>query len=85
MDKKYLDKVIDQLVSETTIDYDEEEVFVPFHPFYFLSLFYSPNLDVLSLLYFSNHCRDVYGLNEQEIKYVWKEYKRIIKDKINNG
>ena len=30
------------------------------------------------------HCRDVYGLNDDEIEYVWKEYKQIIKDKIRN-
>ena len=27
----------------------------------------------------------VYGLNVQEIKYVWKEYRETIIDKINNG
>ena len=25
------------------------------------------------------HCKDVYGLNHDEIKYVWREYKNIIK------
>ena len=74
MDKKFLDKVVDQIVRETRIDYGEEIIVSPFHPF----------TSVLPPSFF-DHCRDVYGLKEQEIKYVWKEYKQAIKDKINNG
>ena len=73
MDYKFLNKVVGQIVSETIIDYGEEIIVSPFHPF---TLSHPP---------FSDHCRDVYGLKEQEIKYVWKEYKQAIKDKMNNG
>ena len=84
MDKRFLDKVVDQLVSETEIYHDEEEVSVPFPPFSFppsflFSFYFSFPLT------FTKHCRDVYGLNIHEIKYVWDEYGKIIKDKINNG
>jgi hypothetical protein len=34
---------------------------------------------------FLKHCKEVYGLNEQEIEYVWKEYRDIINDKIGNN
>ena len=85
MDKNYLDKVLDQIVRETEIDYVKETVYTPFTSF---PLFYSPiSSSFLSRSYspslFSRHCKEVYGLNEDEIDYVWKEYKKIIKDKID--
>ena len=85
MDKKFLDKVVDQIVRETTIDYDEERFLPPFSvpsssSFFLFSLsFPSPYPS------FIIHCREVYGLNEDEVSYVWKEYRDIIKDEINNG
>ena len=91
MDKRFLDKVVDQIVSETKIDYrGRGKIFIPFSfpfpssllvlfPFY--SLLSSSNLRSN----FFNHCRDVYGLNNEESKYVWEEYKRIIKDKIDSN
>ena len=88
MDKKFLNKVVDQIVSETMLNHYMGEIQFPFssssyspplsHPFpsYFLLPFYSE---------YSKHCRDVYGLNDDEIEYVWKEYRGIIKDKINSN
>jgi hypothetical protein len=81
-DKKYLDKVIEHLVRRTKVDYDEE-MFLP--PFSFFLSFRSLLFSFFPYPSFIIHCRDVYGLNEQEIKYVWKEYRNIIKDKIDNG
>ena len=85
MDYKFLDKVVDQIVNETTIDYDKEWVYTPFTPF---PLFYSPiSSSFLSNSYspflLSKHCKNIYGLNEDETEYVWNEYKKIIKDKID--
>ena len=86
MDKRFLNKVLDQIVNETTIDYEKGEIQIPFsdisidiphslllhhldfHPFLFL---------------FSDHCKNVYGLNKEETEYVWEEYKNIIIDKTN--
>jgi hypothetical protein len=75
MDKKFLDKVVDQLVSETRLDY--EKVYFPFSP-------PSPSFVIRNLSFlsspppsFSSHCKEVYGLNEKEIEYVWKEYREI--------
>jgi hypothetical protein len=84
MDYKFLDKVLDQIIYETEIDYDRKVIGNPF-PF---PLVFYPHFSLSSRLiphYFSHHCKNIYGLNKQEIEYVWEEYRNIIKDKINNG
>ena len=94
MDKKFLNKVTEQIISETRIDYDRRIMgapfFVPFppslsflHPLsHALTLF----LDSNPPFFFTKHCVEVYGLNEQEIEYVWKVYSDDIVYKIiNNG
>ena len=86
MDKRFLNKVLDQIVNETTIDYEKGEIQIPFsdisidiphslllhhldfHPFLFL---------------FSDHCKNVYGLNKEETEYVWEEYINSIIDKLS--
>jgi hypothetical protein len=93
MDKNFLDKVVNQIVSETNIDHDKEEINFPFpirFPFFLpLSFFF-----FTSDLFFSNfseytffikHCEEIYGLNKKEIRYVRVEYKEIIINKVNNG
>ena len=91
MDYKYLHKVVDQLVNETRMDHEEERLYTPFYsyiplpppftsplpPFYSLSAFSSYRSP------FTKHCNEVYGLNIEEIEYVWNEYREIVKDKIN--
>ena len=86
MDYKFLHRVLDQIVNETRIDRDKWEVYLPFLPYlsYSLSIFFyffhtRPSLS------FTKHCQDVYGLNEQETEYVWREYKMKIYNIINNG
>ncbi len=90
MDKRFLNKVLDQIVSETRIEfkirYRREVITSPFFltlfPFLFrytpASLSSCPNI-------FKNHCKNVYGLNDDEVDYVWKKYKDIIKDKIESN
>ena len=95
MDRKFLNKVVDQIMSETTIDYEEEKVYTPFSvplSSYSSLLFNLPRHEGDRWVYLSNdfpifvwHCKNVYGLNKSEIDYVWKEYKEIIKDKIENA
>jgi hypothetical protein len=90
MDKEFLNKVIDQIVYETMIDHEEEKIKFPFFSSPF-SLPISPPTPPLLLIlpfptsHFSDHCKDVYGLNGHERDYVWNIYKHIIKDKIKNG
>ena len=95
MDKGFLNKVLGQIVRETEINDVEERVYppnsndtnsysfpaIPFSSLFSLDLVYPYPLP----LYFFNHCRDVYGLNNEESKYVWEEYKIIIRDKIKNN
>ena len=71
MNIKFLDKVYDQIISETRVI--DDEVYTPFYlrtlfPFYFSS--------TISLFNFSIHCKDVYSLNDKEIEYVWGKYKK---------
>jgi hypothetical protein len=96
MDKGFLNKVLGQIVRETEINDVEERVYPPLSPpSYIPSLppsFPFGSLFSLDLVYpfplptfFYLHCRDVYGLNNEESKYVWEEYKQIIIDIIKNN
>ena len=89
MDYKFLNKVVAQILSETTIDYDEERFLPPFSSIPSLSPNYSFPISSLSPFSpypsFIIHCEEVYGLNKDEVEYIWKKYKKIIKDKIGNG
>jgi hypothetical protein len=74
MNNKFLDKVCDQIISETSII--DGKLHTPF-------LLHSPLLHPLLFLlsspplFFISHCKEVYSLkNEQEIDYVWEKYKR---------
>ena len=79
MDKKFLDKVLKQIVRETIVDHEEEVVYTPFGPHYYFIYFHRspPNSS-----YFNTHCKDIYGLNKEETDYVWYGYRKIIKNKI---
>ena len=81
MDYKFLDKVLDQIVRETEMDYEKERAYTPFYsyiPYYSLS-------PILHFLPFTKHCRSIYGLNIQEIQYVWNNYREIFYKLRNNG
>ena len=89
MDKNYLNKVLDQIVRETTIDYENDRIFTPFSPNSLpVSLLLSNrknniwNTSPLPHRLLRRHCKEVYGLNDDEVNYVWNEYKKIIKDKL---
>lgn len=83
MGNKFLDKVTDQLVSETEVDIEKEEIhfqFLPLDEIYGINSFHIPYFDLVTIYtQFLNHCRDVYGLNDDEIDYVWDEYENTIK------
>ena len=86
MDYKFLNKVVGQLVYETRVDYDRKVIETPFFHSFLSSLppVLSPSPSFPLFSYYK-HCKTVYGLNDNEIEYVWKEYKQIIKDKINSN
>ena len=87
--KKYLNKVLDHMVRGTEIDYDQEKIYFPFSTSLTLStpyLRFSPFFSLIFLpspIAFSSYCKNQFGLTEDEIRYVWKIYKDIIKDKIS--
>jgi len=78
MNNKFLDKVCDQIISETRII--DDKVYTLFSPFPFS---YSPSplpsSPSTSFLYFFfdflSHCKEVYSLNKEETDYVWEKYK----------
>ena len=87
MDNKFLDKVVGQIMFETELKYGSfngrEQWYVEF-PFndspweYDILKFYSFHIVVGNE--FSTHCRDIYGLNNDEINYVIKEFGRKLKE-----
>ena len=83
MDYKFLDKVVDQIFRETEIDYDKGKIYVPYYSSSHSYLIFF-DLSVISR-FFRIHCKNIYGLNEQEIEYVWEKYKQIIIDIIKNN
>ena len=94
MDKKFLHKVIDQLVYETEIDHDNGSIRFPFIYDIVMSYSYDGTIYQKLMIFFTmgefistfiTHCKDIYGLNGEEILYIWVKYKDILKDKVNNG
>tara|TARA_R110000782_G_scaffold80253_2_gene158896 strand:+ start:618 stop:905 length:288 start_codon:yes stop_codon:yes gene_type:complete len=95
MDKKFLNKVVNQIVSETRVNGETGRIKTLFrHLSYSFALhFQLPWGDSTSgmlqnnviLSSFSRHCKEVYGLDNDEVGYVWDKYVQIIRDKINNG
>ncbi len=82
--KKYLDRVVDILVDETRIDYENEGIDPPF----FISSSYHSQFSIwyphaIIPFRFIQYCEDTYGLTEEEIKYVWEQYSDIIINKID--
>ena len=93
MDKKFLNRVLGQLVNETMVDNDKKELSVPFwfqisppfNPYFGTYGYFSSNeIPIYILPGFVNHCKDVYGLTYNEIDYIWKEYRIIIRDEIQS-
>ena len=95
MDKKYLHRVVDQIVSETEIDWDDMKDRVVtrntirvqsfFYEADFFHLIPDPEQNYFFNRYFVRHCKEVYGLNDDEVDYVWKEYVNSVIYKIKNN
>ena len=81
----YVDKILNYLVEDTIIDFKEDEIRFPFSPTlqYFHPLSSPFSLFNHLILFFSKYCKYNYDLTENEMDYVWNEYKNIIWDKIN--
>jgi len=94
VNKEFLNRVVGRLVKETRVDFTKGMDFTKgrvYTPYLLLYLFLLPTTSPIprhhSLpsppLLFYEHCENLYALNNEEIDYVWKEYKDIILDKIN--
>jgi len=83
MDKKFLNKVVDQIVGETRINYRIDKISFPFHNIFSEWVPFDFNYQKFLFTSFYTHCRDVYGLNNEETDYVWGEYVIIIKNEID--
>ena len=82
MNEEFLNKVYDQIISETRVI--DNKIHAPFFsPSPLLSPFSLSSLLLFISSSFYSHCRDVYCLNKEETKYVWREYKKELTDIIN--
>lgn len=87
MDYKFLDKIVEQILSETDIDLENKKICFPFLPHnrcdtstdIFIEI---PQNIKVSL---AKYTYKIYGLNNKEFFYVYKRYKNIIIDKILNN
>ena len=93
MDNNYLNKVCDQIVRETIIDYYRGTIRTPFpliNPNAFARYLFTPSSPIFHrqpspFISFVKHCRDVYGLNDDEVDYVWVKWRDTIKYKKEYG
>ena len=90
MGNKFLDKVLDQIVYETELVYDRGRLWYIF-PFSSQPWLWRNErlIELIDLNFelgneFDKHCRDIYGLSNDEIDYVYKEYSRNLRVKNNN-
>ncbi len=74
----YLDRVVDHLVDETTIE--GRIVLVPYSVLHQVVPLI-PNIPPTTSS-FAEFVTKVYGLTEEEVKYVWKQYRYIINSRI---
>ena len=85
MNEEFLNKVYDQIISETMVI--DDKVYTLFSSPSSLSFSFFSFLSRLpssSVFSFYSHCRDVYCLkNDQEIEYVWTKYKEELTAIIN--
>ena len=81
LDNKFLDKVCDQILSETRID--DTKLYTPFTLPFPISFTFPLILPFYTCLIFYNHCKGIYSLNKEEAEYVWIKYKEGIRTLID--
>ena len=89
-EENHLDKVVEQIVSETMVNYRRGEIQFPFvqlqtsspaYPILGLRHSFPPSSTFISSFY--KYCRDVYGLTEDEMEYIWEKYQINLKEILN--
>ena len=88
--QKYLDKILEWFVRDTIINYETSIIYYPFSSIgptgKRLPSFFDNLKNKLSMTFPSDihiYCRDTYGLTPDETKYIWDEYKKIIRDRFD--
>ena len=76
--KKYLDKVVEQLLRETEIDYEKRRINYPF----FENTTYSFQYTLPYSGPFIRYCNNIFPLSENEMRYVYEMYVGILNSKI---
>ncbi len=74
--KEYLDKVLDFYVRNTNIDFDNRIILTPFIDKIKFETY------IFGDLMFGYYSEKHFGLTEDEIKYLWRRYISIVKEKI---
>ena len=80
--KDYLDKVVEQLVSESVTQLKGRILLVPYSVLHQVVPLPSFPLYPHISSSFSNYVTKIYGLTEEEVKYVWEQYTDIINNRI---
>ena len=82
--EKYINFILDDLVSKTEIDYEQETIFLT-HPSF--PPFPSP-LHILRFIlpppFFTEHVTKLYGTHKDEVDIIWYQYKQRIKELVSN-
>ena len=76
--KKYLDKVVEQLLRETDIDYEKRRINYPF----FENTTYSFQYTLPFSGPFIRYCESIFPLSNNEMRYVYEMYVGILNSKI---
>ena len=85
---KYINYIVDNLVKNTEIDYEEERINYPFFlhssPVYFPFLHLSSSTFFYLYFSFTEYVKETYGTKDEEIQTIWDQYKERIQTLINN-
>ncbi len=92
MNKKFLQWTLNRILSEIRMDNRENKIHFPFFSMdiHHLALVFMGHRTGRHIepqvLYrpFVDHCRNVYGLMDEEINYLWSIFKNIVKDSVNS-
>ena len=81
---RFLDKVVEQLVKETHIDVGDGSLYAPGNTHitkargsqFVAKQALNPEFPSYNILFshILDHCREIYGLTDEEIRYVWNQY-----------
>jgi hypothetical protein len=88
--ERFIQSIVDDLVRDTKLDFDELRITYPFTNYFTHHTVYTPLPD-RNLYYsfrkppyyedFSEYCEERFGLTDKEVSSVWEKYRIIISNK----